>query len=68
MLLNVPLPPFWLQELHDCHLLPKQPKHSWKEWKNGPIYTKKQSIQQVVVCTFNPGACIKVQWFYASYP
>lgn len=49
MLLNVPSPPCWLQELHNCHLLPKQPKPSRKEWKNRTIYTKKQSIQEVTV-------------------
>lgn len=68
MLLNTPLPPLWLQELHNFHLLPKQLKHSRNKWKNRPIYTKNQSIQQVIVHILKSGASIKVQWFYASYP
>lgn len=68
MLLDVPLPPLWLQELHNCHLLPEQPQCSRKETKNRPIDTKEQSIQQVIVHIYNPGAFIQVSDFTQVIP
>lgn len=42
MLLNVPSPPSWLQELHDFHLLPKRPECCRIAWKMDRLHTKEQ--------------------------